>query len=674
MSRREALSKRLLRAVKIVLGGLEDVDIGKTFTSTETPSGVDVTVNNSLTLTAVFACIRILSSVLAYTPIHVYRRGDDTKMRADDHPLFWLLHHQPNNEMSAYDFKEMMQGSLVSWGNAYAQIIRRRGSGEPMALWPLRPERMELERRNGVLRYTYSPRHGSPLTLGPSDIWHIKDFTLDGIEGYSRIEAARMAIGLAVAAEEFGSRFYKNDARPGGYIQYPGMLKDQKAIDRLKKTWESNYGGENRHKTGILENGAEYKTIGLPPEHAQFLQTRKFQLSEIARMFNIPPHMLGDLERATYNNIEHQSIEFVRNTMLPWFKKWEQSIASQLMGPQESREYYVEFLTDALVRGDIKSRYEAYATARQWGFLSINDIRRRENMDPIPNGNDYLTPLNMVNAGEQPAPQQPTQQSSQRAAFFVEGVYPVDAEERAAADNQRQIQQNHRPILESVFSKVARKEEREITKGVRDYLGTRGPQEFDIWLKDYYEQLSPYMREQLEPVYRTFYANLGTGLAAQLNEFQFTAEQFDDFVREYIDVLIVRYAGSSQGQLSAVVRKAIEDGSPPEEAVLQRLSEWKRKRGPKTARNEATRFGNAVAREVYVRSGAIAIKWVTFGAENCQFCRAMNGKTVLASNGIFSPKGSPVAGEDGDILPVWNSVIRHPPLHQGCDCQIVRGA
>ena len=325
---------------------------------------MDVSPSTALQVTAVFACVRILAETVAGLPLHVYRRLENGgKARAPDHYLYSLLHYLPNPEMTSFEFREVMMGHVCTWGNAYAEIEFDR-AGRVRALWPLRPDRMTVKRVNGRLQYIYKlskpdSQGRTEITLRDEQVFHVHGLGSDGIVGYSPIHLARQAVGLALAAEEFGARFFGNDARPGVVLEHPGQLGDE-AHKRLRESWESRHGGlDKSHRVAILEEGLKVHEIGLPPEDAQFLQTRKFQVSEIARMFRIPPHMIADLERATFSNIEHQSLEFVIHTIRPWLVRWEQEIYRSLLTPQERKTYFAEFLVDGLLRGDIKSRYGA---------------------------------------------------------------------------------------------------------------------------------------------------------------------------------------------------------------------------------------------------------------------------------------------------------------------------
>lgn len=355
-------------------------------------------INESMAMPAVYACIRVLAETVAGLPLITYRETrNGGRERATNHPLYALLRHQPNPEMSAFEFEELMTSHCAGWGNAYAQIIFD-GAGRVVELWPLRPDRMTVERKNGERRYLYRQSNGGEVPLAVWQVHHRRAMVMDGLVGLSPLRVAMMAVALGMATEEFGARFFAQGARPGFILSHPGTLTDG-AFQRLQKSWDSG-GGANAHKTKIIEEGMKVEQIGVPPEEAQFLETRRFQAQEIARLFRMPPHKIGLLEQATFSNIEHQSIEFVTDTIRPWLIRGEQAMYRDLLGKSEQGSIYFEYLVDGLLRGDTTTRYQAYAVARQWGWLSTNDIRRMENMPPVDGGDVYLQPLNMSPAGD----------------------------------------------------------------------------------------------------------------------------------------------------------------------------------------------------------------------------------------------------------------------------------
>lgn len=368
-------------------------------------SGKIVNENTAMQLSAVYACVKVLAESVAALPLHVYEyENDGNKKRAVKHNLYTLLHDAPNSEMTSFIFRETLMGHLLLRGNAYAQIFRDK-VGRVIGLYPLKPNKMTIESDdNGKKIYTYTLtkgelpnfKDGGQIKFSAADILHIPALGYDGIIGYSPIAMARNAIGLSIACEEYGSKFFANGARPSGILKTPNLIKDP---EKLRESWQSAYGGENSGRVAILEQGLEYQAISLPNSDSQFLESRRFQLEEIARIFRVPLHLLQDLSHATFSNIEHQSLDFVVYSLMPWLVRFEQSMNKALFLPNERGRFFVKFNTGGLLRGDIQSRYNAYAVARQNGWMSSNDIRELEDLNLIPDdkgGNEYLINGNMM--------------------------------------------------------------------------------------------------------------------------------------------------------------------------------------------------------------------------------------------------------------------------------------
>lgn len=370
-----------------------------------TSAGRPVTERSAMQMTAVYSCVRILAEAIAGLPLHVYRYKDGGgKEKAVDHGLYRLLHDEPNPEMTSFVFRETLMTHLLLWGNAFAQVVRN-GLGEVIGLYPLQPNRMSVGRdlETRQLYYEYQTSWDEPageyktIRLTSNDVLHVPGLGFDGLVGYSPIAMARNAIGLAQATEDYGASFFANGAAPGGVLEHPGTIKDP---SRVRESWQATFGGaQNGNKVAVLEEGMKYTPISVSPEQAQFLETRKFQINEIARIFRIPPHMIGDLEKSSFSNIEQQSLEFVKYTLDPWVIRWEQAISRTLLTPREKTELFVKFNVEGLLRGDYQSRMEGYAVARQNGWMSANDIRELENLDhisPEAGGDLYLVNGNML--------------------------------------------------------------------------------------------------------------------------------------------------------------------------------------------------------------------------------------------------------------------------------------
>ena len=373
-----------------------DVDTGQV-----SNSGVDVDEESALKISTVYACVKVIAETIASLPLALLKEltnGDSEK--AKQHPLYTVLHDVPNGEMTSFTFRELMMTNLLLWGNAYA-LIKRDSAGHVVELYPLKSKNMVVERDSVTdkIKYRYTNNKGLTKTYTTKQVLHIPAFTFDGVVGVSPITYAREAMGLALATEEFGARFFGNGARPGGVLEHPGVVKDP---ERLRESWNKVYQGtKNSHKVAVLEEGMKYHEVGMSPEDSQFLQTRSFQITEICRIFRVPPHMIGDLSRSTFSNIEHQSIDFVVHTIRPWITRWEQAISKSLLNDAERSIYYAKFNVNGLMRGDFASRMSGYAIARQNGWMSANEIRALEDMNRIPSdqgGDLYLLNGNMITA------------------------------------------------------------------------------------------------------------------------------------------------------------------------------------------------------------------------------------------------------------------------------------
>lgn len=422
----DVLGLKRARAEPVARNSYEGQDFSYLFG--RTTSGENVDEFKAMQTTAVYACVRILAEAVASLPIHVYKLTSNGKEKKIDHPLYFLLHDEPNPEMSSFIFRETIMSHLLIWGNAYVQIIRDK-AGRVISLYPLLPDKMSVHRDDsGKLYYKYQRqteenpnfKDKGTVLLKQEDILHVAGLGFDGLVGYSPIAMAKNAIGMTLATENYGASFFKNGANPGGVLEHPGILKDPK---RVRDSWNAVYNGvTNAHKVAVLEEGMKYTQVGIPPEEAQFLQTRKFQINEIARLYRIPPHMVGDLEKSSFSNIEQQSLEFVKYTLDPWVVRLEQAFKRSLFLPEEKKQYFVKFNVDGLLRGDYQSRMNGYAIARQNGWLSTNDIRELEDLNLLSDeegGNLYLINGNMTkleDAGgfmKQPTEIEPTENATE---------------------------------------------------------------------------------------------------------------------------------------------------------------------------------------------------------------------------------------------------------------------
>jgi len=647
-------------------------------------TGKSVTQDGSLRVTAVFACVKILAETVSSLPLPVYKRlPGGGKERWPQHPLYTLLHDLPNPEMTAMDLRENMMAHLALWGNAYAEI-QYDGAGRRTALWPLRPDRVSPARMDdGSLVFEVRvPNKVDPVVLPSWRVWWVRGFGTDGLVGLSPIAYAREAVGLAMATEEYGARFFGNDSRPGGALRHPGKLSPE-AAQRMKRGWEEAHSGlSNSHRVAVLEEGVEWQSIGIPPDDAQFLETRKYQVTEIARLFRVPPHMLADLDRATFSNIEHQSIEFVVYTLRPWLVRIEQSIKRDLMSGAERNEYFAEHLVDGLLRGDIASRYQAYSIGRQNGWLSADDIRNLENMNPLPGGDGkaYWMPMNMVEVGVEqkalapgPSPTASAGEGAQQARAVLMPPIRVLTPDEVRAERQnwgadrRQIGRAYRAIIEEATRRILRRERADVMRQAEKAFGKRSAAQFVKWMETFYADHEAFAYAALLPGFMSLGAQAATSAAKQIKAEEWEDEEREEFIRAYTKTAASRYAGSSYGQLRSVIED-LEEDEDPIEALRTRMDEWDERRPGKMSMTHTVRLMGAICTTLWGLRGVTRLVWVTY-ANNCPYCDELDGK-VVGIDEDFLHEGEEFQPPGADSPLTVRGNIRHAPAHLGCDCSV----
>lgn len=620
----------------------------------ETPAGVDVTPSSAMQYSAVFACVRVLAEDVASLPLILYRRLDRGKARATDHPLHRILRYRGNDELTSMELRELLMSHALLWGNGYAEKEFNRAGGV-RGLWPLRPDKMRVGRVDGRLVYEYRLPNGQMKYFDPVQIMHIRGLGGNGLTGFSPIALARNAVGLGLAAEEYGSRFFGNGAKPPLVLMYPGHLSKE-GQDNLRQSWSSQTEGLSKsNRVAVLEEGVQVKEIGIPPEDAQFLQTRRFQALEIARIYRVPPHKIQDLERATFSNIEHQSIEYVSGTLQPWLVRWEQAIWRDLLTEQEQGAYFAEHLVDGLLRGDTLSRYQAYAMGRQNGWLSANDVRERENLNPIEGGDEYLSPLNMVAVGDGG--------DGERGSGGAEVRGSKGGQERRSVGTQRrELMAAHREVFLEVMGRAVRRETNDVRGGAEKFLGKRDSGSFQVWLVEFYREFEPWLIEALGPLYRSYAQVIAATAAAEIDG---EAELLDVAVWSdvYLAELAERWVEKSRRKLDEALGVGSADVVEDElGAVLGALDGWREMWPVYLADREIVMAGNGAAVGTYQANGKTKLVWDTSGQPHvCDFCRSLDGTTIeISGDWNFEAEG----------LPSFRGV-KWPPLHEKCECVVV---
>jgi HK97 family phage portal protein len=638
------------------------------FQGSPAASGVKITEQTALRSTVVLACVRVIAEAIASLPLHVFERGEDgAKAKARSHPLYFVLHDRPNDFMTSFTWRELAVANVLLAGNHFSEI-QFGGDGQIRALWPL-PTATKAFIERGRLWYLVPLPDGTSRVLSAERVYHVPGLGFDGISGKSVIKWGKEAIALSLAAEEFGARLFGNNANPGGIITSEKKLDDD-AKKRLKAAWEQSHGGLDRaHRVAVLEEGLKWQQTGISPDDAQALETRKFQVSEIARLFRVPPHLIADVEKSTSwgTGIEQQNIGLVTFTLRPWLVRFEQTYNYRLFLAAERGRYFVEHNVDGLLRGDAKSRNEALAIQRQWGIINANEWRAIENMNPLDGaaGDTYLVPLNMASADQPPVP------------TIEPGSEPQDEEPRALppvelrsehVHTRKQIAQSFRSVFEDAFARIARRERNDILAEAKKALERRDANQFKGWIVEFFRDHVDFVRRQTEPVYRAMYSAITVSVGDQLGKNFEGLRELDIFFDEYVGAFAERHVNMSQADVVRALNAAIESGDDPLEALESYFGEYETLRTAQDVEWEVTRSENAFAKAAYAAAGVSRLIWRTRG-DSCPYCLGLDGATVGIDESFIR------AGEeyrpDDDTEPLRPTTnIGHPPAHRGCDCGI----
>lgn len=640
-------------------------------------AGIRINENNSIKYSAVLACVRIISETIASLPLFVYKRLKEGKEKAPDHPLYNILHSQPNPEMSSFIYREMMAIHLLLWGNSYSQIIED-DFGNIGELFPLLPWNMTVMRENTSLKliYKYKLPDNSEIIIPNRNILHIIGMSFDGLVGKSLIALAREAIGLGMAMEEFGAKFYGQGTQFGGFIEHPKTL-GEKAFENLKASMKEKYQGiANSHKIMILEEGMKFSKNIIPPNYAQFIESRQFQLEEIARIFNVPPHLIKDLSRSTYDNIEQQGIEYVVYTIRPWLVRIEQTLYTRLFSEAEKKIYFIEFLVDGLYRGDIQSRYNAYNIGRNGGWLSADDIRELENMNPLPDGQGkiYWMPLNMTDAKEV---------LMSPESLIIPKALPKEKPEEKPEEKSNQIEirgarlksrlaSSYRRLFEETTLRILKFERSNILKKAELIFGKRNVNllNFTEYLENFYKNEYNEISKRSKPVINTYGKVISDAVSDEIGT-MINNDNLDNFMNSYSEAFNNNYINSSKKRLEEVVKKAFEEGVDPYIAVESKFNEWDELRPGVVASRETIKIAGAVSYFAYKDLGIQQMVWVNTGSPSCPYCQELDGQVMGIEHPFKNESDSMQAGE-GEPL-TFSSDIFHPPLHGGCQCQLIPG-
>ena len=651
---------------------------------TESHSGEQINKDAAVSVTAVFACIRILSETLATLPLHVYKRVKAGKERAYDLPLYEILHSQVNPLLTSARFRQLMMINILLTGDGYAEIVRD-GSGSVKELWPLPSDHVSKKVNIDTKEYFYEvytyesdPRfpNGTKRYLYPENMLHIQGPALMDFCSFEPLRLAREAIGLSMATERFGANFFKNGANASGIAEYPNKMSDE-AYERFKKSFNDRFTGlSNNQRVMFLEQGLKFTKLTIDPNQAQSLETRKFQVVEIARFFGVPLHLVMDLDKATFSNIEHQDIEFVKYHLRPWLVFWEQEMRKSLFLVSQRKTYFAEFDVDGLLRGDALSRAQANEIKRRNGVLNADEWRAMDNLNEIEDGSGkiYYVPLNWIQMGNEPYYGAPVEDSPEPESDPDPQSRTMDLgdEKRASkgAITRQNITRSYQKVIGDYVLQVVKRERADIMRQTEKMLKNRGLEDFKVWMETFY-------RDNYDFAYKKFYPSMSSlaeaiyaSAADQVNMDTKSTEDMITFVDDYVGKATGRYISRSKGQLMALVNQSTSDDELIT-SLEERFDDWEEKRPLRVAREESVGINGSVSRFAFKAAGFTKLVWRNTGSKTCPFCEQLDGK-VVGIEDPFIGVGEDITASDGSGMKVYGAKL-NPPIHDGCQCSVDPG-
>jgi len=628
-------------------------------------SGVRVSEKTALKYLTVFACVSLISGDIARLPLNLYqKRADGGKDLVTDHKLYDLLHNAPNPDTTSFNFREALQGHLLTWGNSYAFIDRERIGGKIKALWQIDdPGGVQVKRRGGEIVYVYNV-NGEEVTRTRDQIFHIPGYGFNGLYGMSMIGLAQEAIGLGVAAETFGGSYFKEGTHPSGVMEMDGVLGDNRN-DYMKALKEGYAGLGKSHKIMVLENGAKYKPLTVPLNDAQFLETRNFQKIEICGMYHVPPHKIAvHGQNSNYNNLEQENASYVDSCLMHWIVRWESNISLQLLTEAERRSgLFFEFMVQGLLRGDSQARAEYYNKIFQVGGITPNQIRAKENMNPVEGGDESFVMLNMVPLSQakdmQPpddGAQEPEDEPETKSAFknFFSEERSADMAEAKSIEIRDRIQKRYEPLILDAATAIVNRESKAIKNQVVKSLRANGSME--SFLDDFYDKFPEYISQKMSPVLRSYMEAVIDATNTQLG---IDGADLDKEIQEYIELYAYRHISSSKGQMEALLPVGLEN-------INTRADEWQERRPEKIKADEGVRASSYIFQAVAFAAGFRTVLR-NRGPKTCPFCRSLAGKVVTKGGAPLVKDGQKLEGKNSDEPPM---LIRgskfHPPIHKKC--------
>ncbi len=626
-------------------------------------AGISVTAEKALGLTAFWAGVRIISQTVASLPCEVFERQGKVNRRADEHRVDRLLYVRPNPHMTPFTFKEIRMHHLLCWGNAYCEI-EYDGANQPIALWPLLPDRTGVEVKNGEKMF-YTHVNGVKVWLAADRVLHVPGLGFDGLRGYNVVKVHRDALGLAMATNQYGSDFFRNSGRPSGMVVHPGSPQKEERKE-LRESWDHYHTGLGKaQRTAFMWGGMKYEAFSVPPEEAQYLGSREMSIEEVARILNLNPILLQHFSKATTwgSGVAQFLVAFGKFTIAPWCERDEDAMSWDLFKESERGRFYVKYNLNALLRGDPETQAKVNEIKWRNGALNADDWRGQDEENPLPDGmgQKYFVPLNMLPLDQvlnppEPAPAPPP------AAEPEPDADRARREKRSLTMRDR-LRRAHFAAFEDGAKRYVRRDVEALRKAVKAAQESADPIAYlTRWIEDFYPGQRQYILRTMLPLVSALSSAIA---AAAADEVAAEPPETDTFAQDYTENLAIRETDASIGQVKRLIKDA-----PAEEladSLTTRADEWTDKRPAKVAANEVVRVASGAARYAWAAVGITYLVWRA-GPNACELCQQMDGRRVgIADYFLKSGESVTPSGISGLVA---ESNVSGPPLHQGCQCSI----
>jgi HK97 family phage portal protein len=623
-------------------------------------SGVNTSSQGALSISAVYACVRVITQAISTVPFVLYEKDSEGNRReAVEHPLHKILHDEPNRDMTSMTYREVVMNHLLLRGVHYSEVVWD-NSGNVVEVYPLDPDQIKVERNEATkeLQYRHLP---TGKVLPKYRILHIPGLGWDGINSYSPLALARNSLSLAQSVEKYGNNFFTNGINPTGFIEVPDTMSDA-AYQRFVKDLKGKYGGvSNSGRLLILENGAKYSRVSIAPEDAQFLQTRKFSVQDICRWFGVPPYMVGDLEKLNYNNIEQQSIDLVRYTFRPWAVRLEQHFNRSFIPSKKRGQMFCELKLDGLLRGDAASRWAYYTQGHDRGILSADEIRQLENLPAQPDnmGKEYLVPLNYTTKTKLLTAYQPIEEEEPTEEPQKEEKHSFTVDQRTSLNEFKSVMSGYKPRIRKYMTMLVGDVYTEASERFEKHFSERGVSTFMQWMERYLKELQQTIVDSYTPIAEEYALRV---MKVTTDELGTMMVDITPFRESYVNGFAKRYVRKTE----ALFNKYLEEGMD-NETVQQKLEQYRDKMVGELTEEETVRGGNSYRRAIYKKVGVTRLKWSASG-ETCPLCRSLDGRVVGIEEAFINEGDEMDFGENKTIS---RKNFSTPPIHAGCECSIV---